>query len=137
MLNTMNVLVEVLRARGKHDEAATLGQELVDGAQDAFDARHYRIGIFLTNHGRTLTALRRFEDAERMLDQAKTNLAQGYNPNPKPVRELAEAYIALYDAWNTDRPDAGAKAKAGAWRTRLDAVNKAGTGRAAGVLSGS
>jgi eukaryotic-like serine/threonine-protein kinase len=137
MLNTMNALVEVLRARGKLDEAATLGQELVEGAPDAYDPRHYQIGVFLTNHGRTLTALRRFEDAERMLDQAKTNLAQGYNPNPKPVRELAEAHIALYDAWNADRPGAGAKAKADAWRTRLDAVNKAGTGRAAGVLAGS
>jgi eukaryotic-like serine/threonine-protein kinase len=137
MLNTMNVLVEVLRARGKLDEAATLGQELVEGAPGAYDARHYLIGVFLTNHGRTLTALRRFEDAERMLDRARTNLAQGYNPNPKPVRELVQAYIALYDAWNADRPGAGAKAKADAWRTRLNAVNKAGVGRAAGVLAGS
>jgi eukaryotic-like serine/threonine-protein kinase len=137
MLHTLNIFVQVLRARGKYDEAAALGQELTAGATDAYDARHYLIGVYLTNHARTLTALRRFEDAETTLDRAKANLAQGYNPNPEPVRELADAYIALYEAWNAERPGTRAKAKADAWRSRLAAANKAGTGRAAGVLAGS
>ena len=136
LLPTIDALVEVLRARGQYEEAANLGQELVEVSSHAYDPRHYLIGVSLTSHARTLTALRRFDEAERMLDGARTNLAQGYNPNPRPVRELVQAYVALYDAWNADRPDANLKAKADAWRTRLDAVNKAGAGRAAGLLAG-
>jgi hypothetical protein len=130
-------LIDVLRARGKLNDAAVQGQQLVDLASRFQDPKHYRIGVYYTLHARTLTALRRFNDAEKMLDGARANLAQGYNPNPEPVRELAQAYIALYDAWNADRPGAGMKAKADAWRIKLDVVNKAGAGRAAGLLSGS
>jgi eukaryotic-like serine/threonine-protein kinase len=136
LISTIEPLIEVLRTRGKFDEAVALGQEMIEAASRAYDPRHYLIGVYRTSHARTLTALRRFDEAERMLDGARANLAQGYNPNPEPVRELAQAYIALYDAWNADRPDGGLKAKADAWRTRLDAVNKAGAGRAAGLLVG-
>ncbi len=135
-LETMARLIEVLRARGKRDDAASQGQALVEAASRSYDPKHFRIGVYCTSHARTLTALRRFDEAERMLDGARVNLTQGYNPNPKPVRELVEAYIALYDAWNADRPGAGLKAKADAWRTKLDAVNKASAGRAAGLLAG-
>jgi eukaryotic-like serine/threonine-protein kinase len=133
-LETMARLVDVLHARGQFDDAAVQGQALVDLASRFYDPKHYRIGVYRTSHARTLTALRRFDEAERMLDGARANLAQGYNPNPQPVHELVETYIALYDAWNADRPDAGLKAKADAWRTKLNAVNKAGAVRAAEVL---
>jgi tetratricopeptide (TPR) repeat protein len=136
LLSTIEPWVEALRARGKLDEAAIEGQEMVEAASRSYDPKHYRIGVYRTSHARTLTALRRFDEAERMLDGARANLAQGYNPNPEPVLELAQAYVTLYDAWNADRPDANLKAKADAWRIKLDAVNKAGAGRAAGLLAG-
>ncbi|MES2671453.1 MAG: tetratricopeptide repeat protein [Pseudomonadota bacterium] len=137
MLITLDRLVLVLRERGATEETAALGAELIETALRIHPQTHYLLGKYMTNHARTLIELRRFEEAERVLERARANLAQGTNRNPRPVRALIEAYATLYDRWNTTRPGAGLDRKAAFWRGKLDAMEAIGDDRAAAVLSGT
>lgn len=68
-----------------------------------------------------------------MFDKAKANFSQGNAP-AKPVDQLIQGYIAVYEQWRTAQPKAGRDAKADVWRKTLDTLNKGGTQPAAALL---
>lgn len=133
-LVSMVLLAKVQRERGKLQEAFALGQELTGIAPRVLDTRDFRIGKFFIQHGKTLQALQRFQEAESTFDKAKANFSKTGTPISGNVGELAQAYIGLYDQWQTAQPGAGHAAKADAWRKKLDALMK-GTLQPAAMLA--
>jgi eukaryotic-like serine/threonine-protein kinase len=127
-LIVIDALSQVLRERGALDEAATLGRELIETAPRVLDTRDHDLARFFTHHGRTLLDLRQFEDAESMFEKARVNLLQGDAPAGKPVEQLTQGYIALYEQWQAH------DAQADVWRKKLDALKK-GSMQPAAVLA--
>ncbi len=63
-------------------------------------------------YARCLIALKKFAEAETVLRECETNAAAGTGNTAPSKRNVAEAHVALYTAWN--RPD-----EAAAWQDKL------------------
>jgi eukaryotic-like serine/threonine-protein kinase len=135
-LVTIDQLARILRARGQLEDALALGQESIDIASNQHYPGQNPISLYQIHHARTLLDLRRYDDAERLLDKARTGLSQDPYPKKASVEELFEGYIALYAQRHKAQPDQGFDAKAEPWRTKLDAMKKDLARPAAEILSG-
>ncbi|MCG3126993.1 MAG: Serine/threonine-protein kinase PknD [Phycisphaerae bacterium] len=69
-LRSKSVIATLLGKLGRPEEAEQLAAEAVSGARRSLPADHVGIGIYLANHGKLLTELRRFDDAEGDLLEA-------------------------------------------------------------------
>ena len=68
--------------------------------------------MFRRNHGRSLTALRRYPEAERELLAAHSVLLAELGPEDRETQSVVRRLTELYEAW--ERPAALA-----AWRAKL------------------
>ncbi len=122
-LNTLDQLGQFLRRRGKLEEAATMGQEAINGASNQPYPQN-PIGLYLIHQAGTLMDLQRIDDAESLLDKARTRLSQDAYPSRNSVEELAEAYIDLYARRHELRPEPGLVLEAESWRKILEAMKQ-------------
>jgi len=112
---------DILRELGQLEEAATLGAELVRGARRSYPEGHAYVGVFLTNHGKTLAALGRHAEAESTLIEAHGLLAAAFGPDNVRTMKVVSALADLYDAWDAAEPGQGHDAQAAEWRAKLEA----------------
>ena len=117
-IDATKALIHALRAQGKYEESAKLGEEMIQTAGTVYDVKDFRLGIILTDHARTLIALRRFDEAEGLLDDARANFLQAYDTDPNSIMDLVSAYITLYEVWNTAGSNVAARDNIELWKNR-------------------
>jgi non-specific serine/threonine protein kinase/serine/threonine-protein kinase len=104
-------LAELLCLQGRFAEAESLMARSVVAGRRAAQDKHFSFGLTLVLHGRSLTGLKRFEDAEQ-------NLLKGYDilkaarraADHQLTSDAVRALVDLYDAW--DRPEDAARFRA-------------------------
>jgi tetratricopeptide (TPR) repeat protein len=106
--------VAVLRQhQGRDAEALALARDALETAEASLPRGHLKIGRYRQYLGQCLTALDRFEEAERELLAAHDSL-RGQQGDGHPYTQAAVFdLIDLYEAW-------GKPAQAAEWRSRLE-----------------
>ena len=99
-LDTTLVFEQLLRTQGKLDEALEVGKELIEVSASKIYAKHSRLGDYFTEHGKTLLAAGKTQDAEAMFERARRNYLGSNNPVRGAVEALIRAYIQLYESTN-------------------------------------
>ncbi len=110
--NTLNGRGQSLIDAGKPADAESDLQAAVDAfakIQQPLESAVARRGL-----GRALTALGRYKEAEKELNDAREVLDR--NSNPRNMKRMAAAYVELYTAWK--KPDAAKE-----WQSKLDALS--------------
>ena len=122
----MHNLGKLLRDMDQLEESERLYAEAVAKGRHTWpDERPQAGAYFLLDHARTLTVMKRFEQAEDQLLEALAMYEDTSVPITHPphfeefTNDLAAAGADLYDAWHTAEPDAGYDAKAAEWRAKL------------------
>ena len=132
---TIDQLAGILRQRGNLEEASALGLEAIKIASAQGNVVLSSVTLYQIHHARTLTDLRQFDEAEKLLEKAKTALTQDPYPMRKSVQALAEAYIELYTQQHKTQPGLGFEAKAQSWQKKLDALKNEPNRLAKEILS--
>jgi serine/threonine protein kinase len=109
-LNALSTLAGVRMEQGHAGEAEATLAAVVATARSTLPANHLVTGHALLRHGRCLTALGRFDEAERALLEASSSLTVSDTVHAGAV---ATALAALYDRW-------GKPAAATEWRKRAE-----------------
>ena len=87
-------------------------------------AGHWYTGGFLQGYGRTLTKLRRHEEAKQALLEAHVTLLASLGAEHQQTIKAVNALIDLYSAWHEFEPGKGYDAKTVEWRAKLpDGLN--------------
>ena len=125
-LFSMYRLANLLRDMDQLAESERLGAEAVAKGRRLWpDERPQAGALFLLGHARTLTVMKRFEQAEDELLEALAMYEDISVPIGNPIEfekftsNIAEAGADLYDAWHTAEPAAGYNTKAAQWRAKL------------------
>lgn len=84
-LETTLVFMQLLRARGKTQEAIRVGEELVELAPAAVYEKNSRLGDYFAEHGKTLAAAGKSQEAERFFDRARRNYVGSNNPGSNKI----------------------------------------------------
>jgi non-specific serine/threonine protein kinase/serine/threonine-protein kinase len=119
-LNLISRMGWLFQSMGKLAEAKPLLLAAVDGARRSLPPGNWRIGLFLGRHGKCLTMLKRYDDAEAALLEAYEILEAAKGAEHKHTAESIQLLIDLYDAWHAAEPDHGYDAKAAQWRAKLE-----------------
>ncbi len=109
-LDAVNDLAVLYSDLGRFKEAETLTSEAIAVARDSLPAGDRRIGEYRGTHGRILTQLELYEDAERALLEAHTILHAVQGATDSLTLETARSLAILYEAW--DKPAEAAKWRA-------------------------
>ena len=120
-LASLHNVSDILRELGQFEEAATLGAEFVRSARRSYPEGHAYIGIFLTNYGKTLAALKHHAEAESTLLEAHGLLAAAFGPQHARTMKTVQSLAELYAAWHAAEPGRGYDEKAAEWRAKLEA----------------
>ena len=102
----------LLQKMEKWEEAEELSAELVQRAQESMPAAHPVALLCRYRHGKSLTALERYEEAEQALSASLQKIESTSSVNEAWRQYVIEAMVDLYDAW--DKPT-----KAAEWRSKL------------------
>jgi tetratricopeptide (TPR) repeat protein len=113
-LLSINDLASLLLGREKYEEAAPLYQELIEGSRHAPERWQRYVPVFEGGLGRCLTAMGRYDEAEKYLLNAYRTQSARAGDDDEDSRIYLERLAVLYDAW--DKPD-----KAREYRSRLEA----------------
>ena len=97
---------------GNASEAEKLAGEVVETARATLGPEQFWHGNFLGKHGRALSALGRFDEAESQLLEAHGILVAALSSDHEQTTRVVGYIADLYDAW--DKPD-----KATEWRAKL------------------
>jgi eukaryotic-like serine/threonine-protein kinase len=127
---------QVLRARGQLDAALALGQEAIDKALAQGLAGQRSLSLYQIHHARTLTNLRRLDDAESLLERASIQLSKDAYPARGASEALAKTYIELYSQRHKAEPGLGLAVKVQLWQKRLDMLTTDPAIPAAQILAG-
>jgi hypothetical protein len=111
-LVSVHNLGRLLRNLGQLEQAEALGAEAVRGAEAKLAPTHWMRWALLAGHARTLTAMRRFTEAETELLQAYDGFVNAVGVEHDRTTATVESLIDLYDAW-------GDADKANIWRAKL------------------
>jgi serine/threonine protein kinase/tetratricopeptide (TPR) repeat protein len=116
---TLHNLAGLLQAQGKPAEAEPMHREALDGLVAKF-GHDYPVAISARiSLGRTLTALRRFAEAETELLAVERTLAPAtQGASAGRYRQCVEALSGLYTAWHAAEPGKGYDARAGEWSSK-------------------
>ena len=118
-LFSMMNLAQFYIQRERFEDADALQAQAVDASRRAWPEGAWIIGGFLAEHGNTLLALHRYEDAEEALEEAYEILMGSVGPENEYTIGLLESFADLYTAWHEAEPDKGYDAKAAKWRAKL------------------
>ena len=77
--------------------------EAVAGARSNLPSGHWFTGVFLSQYGRCLTNLGRFEEAETALLEAYEIIEPALKPGHSQRTEAVQNLVTLYETWG--RPD--------------------------------
>lgn len=111
------VLGSLRNAQGRHAEAVELMEgvlPLVRRQGEEADPRD--LATVLMNLGVAHTALARFGEAERELEEAYAINLGVRGPEHRATVSCVEAFVKLYEAWGAADPDGGHDADADRWR---------------------
>jgi eukaryotic-like serine/threonine-protein kinase len=111
-LVTLNDLAVLLMDRQRPAEAEPLLREAVTGAEATLGPGHWFTAAFRRNHGKSLTLLARYPEAERELLAAYESLKTSRGDSSRETQAAVRRLVALYEAWK--RP-----AQAAAYKARL------------------
>ncbi len=95
---------DLRRAQGRLDEAESLHRRAVEGLELQFGKDDWRVANARLGLGRDLTALGRFEEAERELLEFERVVGLPRFASPGRRRQCTEALAALYEAWHKAEP---------------------------------
>ena len=108
-----NSLAVVYETQGRADEAERLFAGAASMARRSLPEGHWYRGLFLCGHGRCLVTLRRYDEAESVLQEGyqilEVALGADHARSIKAIRSLAD----LYDAWGKPQHAAEWRSKAG------------------------
>ncbi len=85
--------------QGKLAEAEPLLTAAVDGARRSLSENHWSTGVYLGGHGKCLTELKRYTDAEAALLDAYGILDAALGAEHVRTIRVIKSLAALYDAW--------------------------------------
>ena len=106
-------LAVIIDRSGRSAEAEPLFIEAVAGARLHLPPGHWYTGVFLSQYGRCLTNLGRFEEAEGALLEAWGIIEPVLDPEHSQRVEAVQNLVMLYQRW--DRP-----LDSQAWEERLN-----------------
>jgi tetratricopeptide (TPR) repeat protein len=106
-LTALNNLATVRVARGRPADAEPLYVQLIEIAHRTQPPRHWITLLFERNHGRCLTALQRYEEAEALLRPAAEGLEASFGRDHQHVHSARQYMVELYDAWG--KPEEAAR----------------------------
>jgi tetratricopeptide (TPR) repeat protein len=109
-LITENDLAVLLLDRRRAEEAAALAGHAAAGAAKVLPPGHWFTAAFRRNHGRALTAVGRYAEAEAELQAALEALRASRGETHRETLSTARRLAELYDAWK--RPDRAAAVRA-------------------------
>lgn len=108
-------------AKGSISMGSTLpagsGASAVERGQRELAPEHEVVALSLARIGSVLADLERFEEAEVILVQAWSLLAEAGSARSR--RSAVSGFVKLYEAWHRAEPDQGYDDQADAWRRRL------------------
>jgi tetratricopeptide (TPR) repeat protein/tRNA A-37 threonylcarbamoyl transferase component Bud32 len=107
--------------RGDAAAALPLLAELVEVQSRLLRESDWRLAYARYLHGRCLTELGRYAEAEGALLQACEAFAQLPDANPKASRNARERILELYSLWEAAEPGSGLGARAQRWQARFPA----------------
>ena len=106
--NSRNNLADVLNRLGEYDEAESLASQAADSYAAIFSTTHWRAAVAQNIHGRSLAGLQRYEEAEKLILESNSIIAEA-RPGSIYHRLALERTIELYDAWG--KPEASAQVR--------------------------
>ncbi len=134
-LNSLDQLSQVLRLRGKLDEAVATSEDAIRLASEHPYPGQLPLSLYRIHLARTLMDLRRFDEADGLLDEARIRLSEDPYPPRASVEALAETYADVYLQRHQAQPGLGFDTEAEAWRRKLQAMKETPSVRAAEFLS--
>ena len=114
VIRSMSLLAEFYVGVDRTSEADALLDEIIEKAKEALPEGHWRMGTYLAQHGRCLTKLARYEEAEDALFQAHGIPVESFGAERPKTLTVATALTELYNAWGKPR-------EAAKWSPPLDA----------------
>ena len=109
---------DLLRELGQLEEAEALGAELVTTAKLSLAKGHPYTGIFLTNYGKCLAELERYNEAKDALLESY-GILEAFNPAHERTIKAIQTLAELYDTWNEVEPNQGYDVEAARWRGKV------------------
>ena len=116
-LRSTSWLAEFLYNQGKLSQAEAIFSQTVSTGRRVLPEGDQSLGTFLREHGRCLTALQQYDEAEAALLEAYLILS-AIDPRKSLTINAGRALVELYEAW-------GKPAKAAQWRAKLPEVESA------------
>lgn len=123
-LSATNGYAVLLAKQGKLAEAEGMQRQVLDIARQVLGPDDYLLGIYGTGFGRTLTALQRWNLAEKELFAARDTFERGVGLGFPYAQRTLEALVQLHDGWETAQPGKGHAAQAAKWRSELEAAKQ-------------
>ncbi len=117
-LDSMNDLATLYLEQGRLTKAEALAMEAVADARGSFPDGDQRVGEYLGTHGRILTHLEQYGDAERALLESHSLLHAALGATDALTVETIRSLARLYKAWG--KPDSAAQ-----WQAKLPTTKPA------------
>ncbi len=109
-LRSINNMGLLHQSMGNLAEAEPLFAAAVDGARRSLPEGHWATGVYLGGHGKCLTKLKRYDDAETALLEAYGVLEAALGAEHGRTIGVIKSLAALYNAW--DKPEQAANYRA-------------------------
>jgi tetratricopeptide (TPR) repeat protein len=118
-LVTMDEMASVLRELGELTNAEALHRNVIDSGRRVLPAGHPTLGRFMRSYGRTLTRLRRWQEAEEALLGAHAILSTAHGHTHDDTGRSIVALVDLYADWHDAEPATRHERARAQWRARL------------------
>ncbi|HEU4342753.1 MAG TPA: serine/threonine-protein kinase [Candidatus Binatia bacterium] len=93
-------MARLREAQGRLEEAADLSRQTVDLAQQVKFKDDWQMARYQLDHGRYLTRMRQFPQAEKQLLESLAGLKTILGPEHQLSKKTAQHLVELYEAWN-------------------------------------
>ncbi|MGE0481056.1 MAG: tetratricopeptide repeat protein [Phycisphaerae bacterium] len=114
-VRSCSVIASLLEKLERPGDALDYSSKAVAGARRSLPVGHVGIGAYLAGHGKLLTRLARFTEAESVLLEAHSILEAAGAPEKKRVLWVRGLLRDLYAAWHQEEPALGYDQKARLW----------------------
>jgi tetratricopeptide (TPR) repeat protein len=109
----LDEMAHLREAQGRLADAAALSRQTIDLAQQAKLNDDWQLAIYRLNHGRYLTRMRQFPQAEKPLLESLAALKTILGPDHQLAKKATQLLVELYEAW-------GKPVQAAEYRTSLN-----------------
>ncbi|MCH8150401.1 MAG: tetratricopeptide repeat protein [Planctomycetes bacterium] len=122
---TQNDLARLKHVKGENKAAEDMHREAIAILGKTFPDDHWEIAYVESSLGETLIALRRFEEAQRLLIRSHAIIEAERGATHAATRNAVKRIGDLYNAWHTAEPGKGYDANAAEWRAKLPKADDA------------